>query len=168
MFIVMLVGAGVDAGSERIVARGDGITVTSADLVAMKKTVKQSAPPSGQALVEGTLRVKLFAQEARREGVDCPVVVDKSGFEEDIALAGCYLQVRLDALTTDDEAVESYYRAFWRRFVNKKDGKLQELDAGLQKKIRSIVLAAKKNNFGLEEYGRLCKKYDIVFVHNGS
>ncbi len=168
LFVVMLAGAGVYADSERIVARGDGIKVTAADMAAMKKASKQAGQPSEKALVDGTLRMKLFAAEARKEGLECPAAADKGGFDQDIALARCYLEACLAVLTLRDEAVESYYRANWQKFVDKKDGELQDIDADLRKIIGERILAAKKMNFGLQEYNRLCEKYHIVFADNGS
>lgn len=168
LFIVMLAISGVHADSGRVVARGDGIEITTAEVAVMKKTVGQSAHPSAKALVEGTVRMKLYAVEARKGGVECPAAVDKSGFAQDIVLAGCYLDARLAALSLRDEVIESYYRAFWQRYVDKKDGELRDLDAELRQEISERILAAKKMNFGLQEYNRLCEKYHIVFPANGS
>jgi len=168
LFVVMLAGAGAYADSARVVARGDGLEIFGADVALMKKTVGQSAQPSAEALVEGTVRMKLFAAEARKGGIECPAAADTSGFDQDIVLAGCYLEARLAALTLRDEAIESYFRAHWQRYVDKKDGELRDLDAELRKEISERILAAKKMNFGLQEYNRLCEEYNIVFTGNGS
>jgi len=168
LLILLLSAVTAFTGMDKVLARGQGVEVTDSDVKAMKRIAGGGGHPTAKALVEGTLRMELFAAEARREGLPCPAAEEKKGFDQVFALAQCYMEAKLAAMTVKDDAVESYYRVYWRRFIDKKNGELQELDDGLQEKIRERILAAKKKNFGLQEYSRLCKKYNVVFVRDGS
>lgn len=170
MVIIMFaaVSPSASAGSKkgRIMARGDGIEVTDVEVKAMQNAF--GGRPTRRGLLEGTVKMALFAEEALEEKITCPAAAEVAGFKRTIALANCYLYARLDSLDVRDGAVESYYRAYWRRFANKETGALAELDADLRQQIRERILTAKKKHFGGREFKRLCKKYNIVFAENGS
>ncbi len=105
LLILLLSVVVVFAGSGKIVARGQGIEVTGSDVKVMKRIAGGEGHPSAKSLLEGTLRMKLFAAEARQESLSCLVAEGKSGFDQDFALAQCYLEARLTAMKVKDEAV---------------------------------------------------------------
>lgn len=155
--------------SRNIVAHGDGFVVTSKEVKAMRAAFANGGfQPSSKGLLEGTVKIVLFAKQALREGFDCPSVSKSTGFSRTIALSNCYLRTRLGELDVGSKAVESYYRANWRRFVDKKTGELHPFDSALQERIKKRILTAKKKNFGRQEFKRLCKEYNVVFGENGS
>ncbi len=168
MLFIMFAVVSSSAGSEKgkVVARGDGVVVTVAEVNAMRNVY--GGHPTNRGLLEGTVKMVLFAKEALEEKIACPAVADVAGFEQTITLANCYIQSRLDSMDVRDDAVESYYRAYWQRFVNKKTGELDELDADLRQRIMEQILTVKKKHFGNREFMRLCEKYNIIFTKNGS
>lgn len=166
MFAAVSPSASVGSEKGRVMARGDGIEVTAVEVKAMRNVF--GGRTSRKGLLEGAVKMVLFAKEALQEKVACPSAAEVAGFKRTIALANCYLHTRLDSLEVRDGAVESYYRTYWRRFVNRETGELAELDTDLRQEIKERILTAKKKHFGSREYERLCEKYNIVFTENGS
>lgn len=153
---------------ETVVARGDdGFVVTEADVRIIRGKLKADFKPSNKALIEGAVRMALFAREASRLKIECPVAEDIKGFDRDIVLANCYMQERLKEMDLAAGAVESFYRANWRRFLDRKTGKLLPLvkvKVGIEQHIR----AAKKNSYLRRVFEGLCQKYNVVFTGGAS
>ena len=162
VWLIFAMSFAVIAGEPpKVVARGDGgLVVTEADLGAMRASAPDFVP-TREALVEATVRTKLFAREV--EGVRCAEAAEKEGFARQLALSRCYLRYRLEQVKLLPGAVESYYWAHWRRFADA-DGKLRELDDQLRHQIRARILQAKMKDFANLEYKRLCEKYHVVIV----
>lgn len=166
--IAMMVVIPAFGSQEKVVARGDGIVVTEADVKAMQGMVKENFKPTRKALVDGTVRCILFAGEALREGISCPPAAEAEGFAHTLRLADCYFRDRLAAMELKDGAVESFYRVNWKRFTINKDGDPHELDDNLRTIIRERILTAKRKIFIKQEFNRLCLKFNVVFAENGS
>ena len=167
--VIVVTSLSAFGAPKKIVAHGDGFVVTREQVKAMQAAFANGGfRPTSKGLLEGTVKMVLFAEEARRESFTCPSAAAASGFAQTIELSNCYLRTRLGELDIGDKAVESYYRAYWRRFSDKKTGELHIFDAALQERIKRRILTAKKENFGSQEFKRLCKEYNVVFGENGS
>jgi len=167
-FVLLAVVIAFGSQGTSVVAHGDGIEVTSAEVKAMRQFAKGAFKPSSKALVDGAVKNVLFAHEALQQDLACPRADEAEGFVRTVLLAKCYLDARLKTAGLRDGAVESYYRANWRDFVDKQTGKLLELDADMRQRIEERILAVKRKAFATREFGKLCKKYHVIFAVNGS
>jgi len=165
---VILFGAfGISAA--QVVARGDGLEVTGSEVNALRQHLSKVAlKPSRRSLVDLAVQNELFAREAIREKLVCPRSAEVKGLSRTVMLARCYLDNRLDHLGLIPGAVESYYRANWHDFRDKKTGKLLSLDADRRQWIKKRIVTAKKKKLAKEEFKALCKKYNVVFSDGGS
>ena len=168
ILIAMIMVVPAFGGQEKVVARGDGIVVTEADVKAMQGVVRENFRPTRKALVDGTVRSVLFAGEALSEGILCPPAAEAEGFARTLLLADCYFRDRLSAMKLKEGAVESFYRVNWKRFTVNKGGDLHELDDDLREIIRKRILTAKRKIFIKQEFRRLCVKFNVVFAEDGS
>jgi ribosomal protein L20 len=170
ILILLILGLGaLSVSAVQVVARGEGLEVTSAEVNALRQRLgKALLKPNRKALVDLAVQNELFAREAVRRGLDCPQAAKAEGFSRKVMLAKCYLDHRLEHLGLMDGAVESYYRANWHDFRNRETGKLQELDADRRRWIEERILAAKKKKFAKEEFKSLCRKYNVIFTDGGS
>jgi len=168
--IILILVFGLFSPSEaQIVARGDGLEVTSAEVNALRQHLgKALLKPNRKALVDLAVQNELFAREAVQRKLDCPRSAEVEGLSRKVMLAKCYLDDRLKHLGLMPGAVESYYRANWNDFKDRETGKLPELDAGRRRWIKERILAAKKKKFAKEEFKALCRKYNVVFTDGGS
>ena len=167
VFLILSAGIAVRVRAmNQIVARGEGIVVTEADLAEMRKAALPFFVPTRKALVEATVRTVLFAREAEEEGIACKVAAGLNGFARKLALSRCYIRNRLQGARLLKGAILSYYRVHWRQFVDEK-GRDLPLDECLKKQIRGRILAAKRPIIEEAEYRRLCRKFSVVIQKNG-
>jgi hypothetical protein len=143
-----------------VLARGEGIVVTSEDMAAMRKMAPPFFTPTKEALLRATIRTILFAKEADVQEVPCDEAYGKEGFDYTYALSLCYLRERLLQVGLMPGAVESYYRVHQRQFIGE-DGSPMPLDEALESRIRLKILRAKTPIFRLQEYERLLRKYKV-------
>ncbi|MFZ0451053.1 MAG: hypothetical protein WAL98_17590 [Desulfatiglandaceae bacterium] len=143
-----------------VLAKGEGIVVTSDDMAAMRKLAPAFFTPTKKALLDATIRTMLFAKEADVQEVPCEDAYGKEGFDYTFALSHCYLRERLVQVGVMPGAVESYYRVHQREFIGA-DGSPKPLDETLERRIRIKILKAKVPIFRLQEYERLAKKYKV-------
>jgi hypothetical protein len=141
--------------------------VTEADVNAMRAVDKAGFRPSGKDLVKGTVRTVLFAWEAGRRKDDCPAAEAAEGFDRIIAMADCYMLQSLKGMELEPGSVESFYRANWKGFRDRKTGELQPL-AKVETGIRQYIRAAKKKHYFRYKFEELCQKYNVVFTGSGS
>jgi hypothetical protein len=143
-----------------VVARGEGVVVTTEDVAAMLKSTPPSVKPTKDALIEATIRTVLFAKEATVEEVPCEEAYDKQGFDKTVVLSECYLRDALMLKGLMAGSVVSYYRAHPEYFRGP-DGKLLPLNDYRKKKIELGILKAKAPIFSQKEFRRLFEKYKV-------
>lgn len=169
VIILSLVACSVGIAGAQVVARGDGVVVTSAEVNTLRQHLgKVAYKPNRKSLVDLAVQNELFAREAVSKNLVCPRSAEVEGFSRKVLLASCYLDDRLEHAGLMSGAVESYYWAHWHDFKDKKTGKLLELDARLRRLIKKRIMAAKKKKIANEEFKLLCKKYNVVFTGSGS
>jgi len=157
MLILLIVTASATAA---VIAKGEGVVVTSENMGAMRKIAPPFFTPTKKALLDATIRTILFAKEADVQEVPCDEAYGKEGFDYTYALSLCYLRERLLQEGLMPGAVESYYRVHQRQFTGQ-DGSPMPLDEALENRIRLKILRAKTPIFRLQEYERLFKKYRV-------
>jgi len=167
ILIAMIMVMPAFGSQEKVVAQGDGIVVTEADVRAMRAMDEGHITPTRKALVEGTVRVMLFAREADKQEIDCPPAEGTEGFARTMAMAGCYMLQRLKKMELVAGAEESFYRANWKRFQDRKTGDVRSLE-DVKAGIRQHILLAKKKYFFRQEFKELCQKYNVVLTGSGS
>ena len=168
VFLRLVVILPVCYAQEAVIARGDGILVTEADVQGMRKATKEWFRPTRKALEEATVRIVLFAREAEAEKISCPEAREMDGFARRLQLADCYINEKLNRVDLLPGAIESYYLVNWRDFVDPKTGEMLKLDDQLRAVIRKHILTAKRKIFTRQEYKRLCQKYQVTFVAGNS
>jgi hypothetical protein len=143
-----------------VVARGEGIVVTSEDVAAMQKATPPNVKPTKEALIQATIKTVLFAKEGAAEEVPCEEANDKEGFDKTMALSECYLRGTLMLKGLMPGSVVSYYRAHPEYFRGP-DGKLLPLNDYRKRKIELGILKAKAPIFTQNEFQRLFEKYKV-------
>jgi len=146
--------------SAAVVAKGEGVVVTTEDMAAMRKIAPPFFTPTKEALLRATIRTVLFAKQADLQEVSCEEAYGKDGFEYTFALSRCYLRQRLKKEGLMPGAAESYYRAHRGLFLDA-DGKQMPFDKTLERRIRIKILTAKAPIVRLKEYERLFKAYKV-------
>lgn len=149
-----------------VIAKGDGVVVTSEDMAAMRKIAPPFFTPTKKALLDATIRTILFAKEADVQEVPCDWAFGKEGFDYTYALSQCYLSERLKEEGLMPGAVESYYRVHQKLFSGA-EGSPMPLDETLERRIRIKILRAKAPIFRLQEYERLFRKYKVKICGPG-
>jgi len=160
VFLMVVLG-GVGPALAGVVAKGEGVIVTTEDMAAMEKASPPFFTPTRKALIEATVRTLLFAKEAEARDVPCEGSLGKQGFDRAMALSRCYLKERLDQVGLKQGAVVSYYRAHEKMFLDK-NGDPVPLDERLREIIRARILRAKAPIFARSEYRRLVNKYKVT------
>ncbi len=166
--VLVLVFGTFSVSAAQIVARGEGVKVSDAEVNALRQHLgKAVLKPSRKALIDLAVQTELFAKEAIRNKLNCPRSAEVKGLSRTVLLAKCYLDDRLEHLGLIPGAVESYYLAKWADFKDKKSGKLPELDGERRQWIKKRILASKKKKLAKEEFTLLCKKYNVIFTDGG-
>jgi hypothetical protein len=160
LFVVLglLIAAAPAFGA--VVAKGEGIVVTTEDVAGMQNTTPSNVKPTKDALVKATVKTVLFAKEAVAEEVPCKEADDKEGFDKTVALSECYLRGTLMLKGLMPGSVDSYYRAHPEYFKGA-DGKLLPLNDYRKEKIELGILKAKAPIFSENEFRRLFEKYKV-------
>jgi len=143
-----------------VVAKGEGVVVTSEDVAAMLESTSPDFTPTKDALVKATIKTVLFAKEAVDEEFPCEEVYGKEGFKKILTLSQCYIRGVLALKGLMPGSVESYYRAH-PEFFKGKGGKLIPLDDDMKKKIELGILKTKAPIFARNEFQRLFQKYKV-------
>jgi len=156
--IGLLIAAAPASGA--VVAKGEGVVVTTEDVAGMQTTTPPTFKPTKDALVKATIKTVLFAKEAAAEEVPCEEANDKEGFDKTLALSECYLRGTLMLKGLKPGSVVSYYRAHPEYFRGP-DGKLLPLSDYRKEKIELGILKAKAPIFSENEFKRLFEKYKV-------
>ena len=161
VFLMVVVLGGAVPVLAGVVAKGEGIIITTEEIAAMKKAFPPFFIPTRKALVEATVRTILFAKEAESRDLPCKGSLGRQGFDRAMALSRCYLKERLDQIGLKQGAVVSYYRAHEKMFLDQ-NGDLMPLDKRLREMIQARLLQAKAPIFAHSEYRRLVEKYKVT------
>ncbi len=146
---------------ERLLAKGDGIELTAGDVsrvighfAEMDIFVQQHAE------LQGTLRLRLFAEEALALGLDSDLKeVDPMDVDQIMNLRNKYLKHIMEEFPVSALVVESYYHAHPERFEHQG----VPLDRDTREQISWIVRRANLQKLQDKAYEKLLEKYDVVF-----
>lgn len=190
---VFLLISGPAAADDDVLAVGKGFEVSQSFVRNMGNFFEQHGlHTSSEELLEGAVRMKLFAIDAKEQGLvdDIPQGSSEQDFKDLMRIQNLYLKNELKKLPVEDRVVQSYYRSYPRRFVQKvhnqaenpenataekqkkttipdppwTDEDLMPLDDALKNKIEAIVLQAQQKRISKRLFKKLEKKYDVEYV----
>ncbi len=164
-FLIAQAEAGVEKA--KIVAKGDGIVVTEVDVKEMKRYIPRFIIPTERSLEKMTVCTVVMAKAAQAERIKCEQAEVTTGFEQLYSLSRCYLKQKLEEMRLKKGAVESYYLAHWRRFLDE-NGKLRPLDEKMRQRIRKLIVRAKAGRFSRQLCKQLMQKYRVRWCEGGS
>lgn len=160
-----------NASEDVIIAEGNGFTLTAADVDKVKAYYDKTPIRAMEAEYhQVSFKIKIFAYEAVERHLDQGLNIPQE--ETDtvdawLKLADAYYKKVIEEYPVSDLSIVSYYRAFPERFRNDGDDTAdvnqKPLDAESSKRVRSIIIEAKKQTILIETLNHLKEKYKIRF-----
>lgn len=148
-----------------VLYKGDNFEFTKAEL-AKYRGLKIDIKPTEEALKEFALLVELENLDYNSKKISCPELasidedkVDEGNVKYRYYKSVCYTRNYTDNYELTDGAVESFYRANWKKFVNK--GEMLPLNEELKKVIRKKIITHKLPVIRNEIRKSLMEKYNV-------
>lgn len=187
-----LLVSGPAAAKEKVLAAGEKLEVTKTLVRNLNKLLeKRGLRTKSDELLKGAVRMRLFAAEAKEQGLvdEVPQGSSEQDLKDLMRIQSQYLQNELKKVPVDDKVVQSYYRSYPRRFVQESNklsenqenatGKthttasipdppwtvkdLRQLDDKQIEKVRSIVRQSQHKQLSERLFQELETKYDVEY-----
>lgn len=146
----------VESKEFKVIARGQGIEVTSKDVERLLNRMGIFRVVNKKALEREAVKLKLFALEAKKQGL----VKEDTDF---LKAAREYELHLLKNYKVPDIVIKSYYYAHYKAYLSD-NGTLYPLDDKERERIKNTILGWARKRILDEEAERLMKKYNVTFM----